>query len=230
MQDKPEATDLGYSSFSEAMMENLQESKCQLEFDRNEFLFCKGDPAEYIYFIQSGFIQLFRSSADQKEHSIIILGAGEWLGYRDALSGAYYQHDARSLRKTTVYRYASSEFSKAMKENLSFAYLLIQEMIKGWTESEEKIYTLNGKRIYERLAEFLLKLEKQTPEAKKEHSKRIELDIPITRQVLASLLGTTKESVIRTLSDFKSRGWIEIEKDKIFLLNKEPLMRLVECG
>lgn len=45
--------------------------------------------------------------------------------------------------------------------------VLIQEMIKGWTESEERIYTLNGRKIYERLAEFLLKLEKENSQIKK---------------------------------------------------------------
>jgi CRP/FNR family transcriptional regulator len=117
-----------------------------------------------------------------------------------------------------------------MKENPTFMSVLIQEMIKGWTESEERIYTLNGRRIYERLAEFLLKLEKREFANKEEKSIPIELSLPITRQVLASLLGTTKESIIRALSDFKNRGWIDVYRDKIFLLNKESLIRLVESG
>lgn len=57
--------------------------------------------------------------------------------------------------------------SLAMKENPTFMSVLIQEMIKGWTESEERIYTLNGRKIYERLAEFLLKLEKENSQIKK---------------------------------------------------------------
>ena len=228
--NKLESNQIQYTDFSETMMGQLKESKCILNYERSDFLFRKGEQAEYIYFVQSGFIQLFRSSLDHKEHSLIVLGAGEWIGYRDALSGGFYQHDARSLRQTTVYRFPNSSLSLAMKENPTFMSVLIQEMIKGWTESEERIYTLNGRRIYERLAEFLLKLEKREFANKEEKSIPIELSLPITRQVLASLLGTTKESIIRALSDFKNRGWIDVYRDKIFLLNKESLIRLVESG
>lgn len=219
-----------YSDFSETMMNTLRESKCILKFDRCDFLFHKGEPAEYIYFIESGFLQLFRSSSDHREHSIIVLGAGDWVGYRDALSGGFYLHDARSIRKTTVYRFSNSSLSKAMQENPSFSYLLIQEMSKGWAESEEKVYTLSGRRIYERLAEFLLQLEKRSYANQNADSNCVELILPITRHILASLLGTTKETITRSLSDFKNRGWIDIEKNKIFLLKKEPLLRLVESS
>ena len=108
-----------------------------------------------------------------------------------------------------------------MEKYPDFSSSIIRDLAGGWVASERQSYNLGVRKNMERLADFLLSLHSDAgnPET--------EIEFPLTRETLATLIGTTTESVIRTLSDFRARGWIEYTSGKIRLRNIGELRRLV---
>ncbi len=209
------------SGLAEGQMKELDKKKSTLVFQKGETIFHSGDPAESYFCVQSGNIQLYRTS-QTREQSFSIIGPGAWIGFRDVLAESPYQHSARALTQVTVCKVAGSELRNWVEKRPAFAHALIQQLAGGWRDSEKQSYNLGARKTMERLADFLLDL--RSHERPDDHG---ELNFPHTRETLATLLGTTTESVIRMMSDFKARGYIDFHKGKISLKNERELERLV---
>jgi CRP/FNR family transcriptional regulator len=96
-------------------------------------------------------------------------------------------------------------------------------MAKSWRDSENQIYSLGTKQIHSKLAEFLITFHKS-------NDCSTEVTLSVTREIIASIIGTTTESVIRSLSDFKARDWIDIDKNKIIFKNIDALQSIAEIN
>ena len=210
----------------EAAHAELDEEKRTLVYEKGETIFHMGDDANYFYSVRSGSVQVFRNSP-YREQSFSIVGEGDWLGHRDALNGSAYRHSARVLKKASICKLPRRLLLEWMDSHPSFAMSVARELAGAWSESENQSYNLGARRIMERLADFLLNLkqDESAPLAGEEGAESAEL--PMTREVVATLMGTSTESVIRALSDFRSRGWIDTRKGKIVFTNKSELARLV---
>ena len=97
-------------------------------------------------------------------------------------------------------------------------------LAEEWKETENHVHSMGTKQIHSRLAELLITFHDATAQ------KDPELNINVTREVMASCIGTTTETLIRSLADFKDRNWIKIEKNKIELLNLKALYSLSEAS
>lgn len=214
-------------------IERMSDQKRTYTFTRGETVFGLGDEATHFYCVRSGRLQVYRSSPC-REQSFKIATAGDWMGYRDALNGGSYQHGVRCLSEATVCKFPRSVLEDCMAASPDFARSLINDLAGGWVESEHQSYNLGSRKIMERLADYLLNLNEQRTVRNDEDGDLdpslapvSEVDFFLTREMLATLLGTTTESVIRTLSDFKARGWINLNRSKVTLTNEKELARLV---
>ena len=200
----------------------LDDEKRTLVYEKGESIFHMGDDANYFYSVRSGSVQVFRNSP-HREQSFSIVREGGWLGHRDALYGSTYCHGARVLKKATVCKFPRRLLLEWMDSHPTFTISVARELAGAWAESENQSYNLGARRIMERLADFLLNLRQEELTADGEEA----AELPMTREVMATLMGTSTESVIRALSDFRARGWIDTRKGKIVFTNKSELARLV---
>ncbi|MCB1172740.1 MAG: Crp/Fnr family transcriptional regulator [Leptospiraceae bacterium] len=205
-------------------VEVLSQKKRTLTFSRGETVFHLGDSAGFFYCINDGKVQLYRSSP-YREQSFAILGKGDWLGHRDVIAGGEYRHNARCLTKTTVCKFPADELLNHMEKSPRFASQVAHNLAHSWIESEHQSYNLGARKVMERLADFLLSLQGENNGIDAANQ---EIDLNLTREMLATLMGTTTESVIRTLSDFKARGWIKMDKGRVCFINAKELGKLVE--
>lgn len=199
----------------------LDKSKETLQFSRGELMFEAGSVAEKVFCVNEGRIQLFRNGGS-REQTFLICGPAAWIGYRDALAGLPLQHNARCLTDVTacaVPRDLVIEYSQRYPE---FSSAVLGSLARGWVDSEKQSYNLGVRKTRERLADYLLQLLPETNPATRET-----IEFPLTREVLATVLGTTTESVVRALSDFKARGWITTTRGQIRILNAPELERIV---
>ncbi len=230
-------------------LEAHSHQKSTLHYTRGDFVFRMGEEARYFYCVARGSVQLFRSSGG-REQSFAIVGPGSWMGYRDVIAQVPYQHNARAIGSVHLCRIESSVLLTLIHNFPSFTQTLLADVANGWIESERQSYNLGARKTIERLADFLLGLKSDynhleemaqehraithshTPHGENGNGRRsvdgvIEVEFPLTRETVATLIGTTTESVIRTLSDFKARGWIEFQGSRIRILNEAELKRLV---
>lgn len=248
-QDCPAFKDSLFHSIPHKDLERVNTCKVPQTYSKGDIIFKMDGESKYYHCIMKGSVQLYRHSAN-REQSFAIVGQGTWIGYRDALAGIPYQHNARCLGPMTACRVEREILDDFIKQFPSFTTAVLKDVADGWIESERQSYNLGARKTIERLADFLLGLKRDSlkpeelegefdeesesatgyPEAmapEGSDSGIVEVEFPLTRETVASLIGTTTESVIRTLSDFKARGWIEFANGKIRIINEKELIRLV---
>ena len=192
-------------------------NKQNLTFQKGEIIFHAGDVSDTFYCVSAGRIQLYRANPI-REQSFAVVNKGTLLGHRDMLAEIPHQHSARCLTESVVCKLGKNVLIEVMKNYPSFHAAIIKDLARGWVEAEHQSYNLGARKVMERMADFLLS---------QKNGGRQEIDFPLTRETVATIIGATTESVIRTLSDFKHRGWIEFHDGKIRLLKEQELERLV---
>lgn len=218
-----EAQKTPWSNLPPAETARLEASKTTLSFKRGDIIFKAGDPADRVFCVGEGQVQLFREGRS-REQTFHICGPATWIGYRDALAGLHLQHNARCLTNVTICtlpRDLVVEFSQSYPD---FSSAILGNLARGWVDSEQQSYNLGVRKTRERLADYLLQLAAEDADSV---SSGETIQFPLTREVLATVLGTTTESVVRALSDFKARGWIATTRGEIRILKPVELERVV---
>jgi CRP-like cAMP-binding protein len=110
---------------------------------------------------------------------------------------------------------------RLIKVDAEFQFEVLKYLAEEWKDIENHVHSLGTKQIHSRLAELLITFYNASNKDK-------DLTIHITRDAMATCIGSTKESLIRALGDFKNRNWIRLDKNKIELLNLKLLYSLAE--
>ncbi|MCB1176968.1 MAG: Crp/Fnr family transcriptional regulator [Leptospiraceae bacterium] len=201
-------------------IDSLNEKKEFLSFKKGSYLFKAGEKADKFFCLQSGLVRTFKSSGVGREQTFLINSGGDWVGCRDVILSSEYNHSAICMNEVEAC-IINKETLESLMGEAEFQKQLLQQVAKSWQESENQIYSLGTKQIHSKLAEFLITFQGI-------HEDKEEMILSVTREVIASIIGTTTESVIRALSDFKAREWIDINKNKIVFKDVKALKSLSE--
>ena len=201
-------------------LQDVSISKETKFYKKGSCIFKAGDEATHFFCIRSGHVRTFKSNHGGREQTFLIKSEGDWVGCRDVIIDNQYNYTAICMDDVVVCSIPKQQM-KALNSEPNFQAEMIKEMAKSWRDSEERIYSLGTKQIHSKLAEFLLMYYRS-------NDCQEELTLPITREVIASIIGTTTESVIRALSDFKAREWINLEKNRISFRNIAALTSISE--
>lgn len=191
-------------------------------FKKGTILFKAGEDATSFFCIKSGLVRTFRMSGHGKEQTFQIKTTGDWVGCRDAILSDVYYYTAVCMNDVLACSFPRSVIQELNRDE-KFQHELLVQMAKAWRDSENQIYSLGTKQIHSKLAEFLITFYKS-------NNSQPEITLSVTREIIASIIGTTTESVIRSLSDFKAREWIDIDKNKITFKNINALQSIAEIN
>lgn len=190
-------------------------------YKKGQTLFMEGTPPFGLFCVSSGNIKLVKSDSNGKESIVRIAKPGDILGHRSLFSDQNYQATAVALEETTVCFLDKNYITKLVNEQPTVALNLITKLSGSLGVSEDKLASLSSKNVRERVAEFLLLL-KSTHGIEVESGTQIELKL--TREEMASAIGTATETLIRFLSELKEEGIIKNEGKKIIILDNERLI------
>jgi CRP-like cAMP-binding protein len=177
-----------------------------------------------LYCIYEGSVKISKLNSNGREQIVRIAAPSDFLGYRSLVAHRPYSDTAIAIEDTTICLVPKSEFFNLMQTNKKFYEALLQKICRDADEMENKLSNIAYKPVRGRIAEALLILaSKNTHEGKDAKS---ETYINLTREDLASLVGTVKETAIRTISEFKDENLIAIDKRKIRILNFDKLLHI----
>jgi len=186
-------------------------------------LFLEGSTGKVLYFIQHGKVKTYKTSQDGKQLVTAILGPGDFLGYMGFFNDAdTYPESAAALEKTEVSVIPKEDFFRLLYSNAEVSAKFIKLLSHSLEEKENQLMEVAYHSVRQRVAGALLKLsqESKTPAGPSV--------ISIAQRDLAGMTGTVKETVTRTLADFKEEGIIHIDRMKITLLDVERLKKAME--
>jgi CRP-like cAMP-binding protein len=197
-------------------------SKVSQSYQKGERIFSEGNPAMGMHCVHQGKIKITKSGSDGKQQIVRLAKDGALLGFRSLLTGTKYSTSAVALEDCVVCCIPRSDFFRVWQSNLQFSTSLMQMMAKALGDAEVQMLHLAYKPVRERLAEALLLLY---------HTFRKDDDkepfaICISREDIAALVGTAKETATRLLSEFKEDGIISTRGSQVTILKADSLSHI----
>lgn len=196
-------------------------------YKKGQIIFYQGNPPFGLYCINSGKIKITKTGNDGKESIVRLAGAGDVLGHRSLFSNENYTATATAMEDTAVCFLDKKFIYKAIQEQPSIALNIIQKLSVEMGSAEQKSASMFQKNVRERLAELFLTLMKTYGV---EENGRTRLDIKLTREEIASMIGTASETVIRFITEFKDEGLIEQEGKTIYVINEKKLLEFANLN
>jgi CRP-like cAMP-binding protein len=205
----------------------ISSHKVMNTYKKGHVIFYQGNPPFGLYCISRGKIKITKVGTDGKESIVRIASVGDVLGHRSLFSNENYNATATAMEDTSVCFIDKKFIYKIVNEQPSIALNIIQKLSREMGSAESKSASMFQKNVRERLAELLLTL--SSSYGVKEQG-RVRLDIKLTREELASMIGTASETVIRFITEFKEEGLIEQEGKTIFIIDNDGLLELANIN
>ncbi len=195
-------------------LKNLSDSAKVKTYKKKELIYTEGNNANYLYLLQKGKIKAFRAHEYGKELIISLHKEGDFFGYTSLLDETPYNESAEALDDSIVVLIPKEDFYALLNNNHGVMKRFVKLLSNEIQEKEDQLLQMAYSSVKKRVAEALLKLQKQYQENAKDV-----FSISISREDLANIVGTATESLIRTLSDFKQENLIEIKGSNISIID-----------
>ena len=202
-------------------LKKLSEENEVRTLKKKDSIYFEGNYPKGIFFINKGKIKTFRSNDQGKEFITALYKEGDFFGYLALLEESKYSDSASALEDAEVCMIPKEQFYTLIYKNAEISRKFIKMISDNLEEKEEQLLQLAYNSVRKRVAEALVTLCKRY---QKEGDKNFSMNMP--REDLANLAGTATETTIRTLSDFKDEGLIEIKGSTIVVREYEKLAKM----
>ena len=202
-------------------LELISNNKSCQRYAKGQVIFQKGNPALGLYCVHSGKIKISKMGGDDKEQIVHLSKEGDILGLGPLMAQIPYPTSAIALEDCVVCFVPRNDFLQLVHSNVQFCTALMNQLAASLFEAEERMLHLAYKPVRERLADALLLLLRTY-----QHTDEHQFSIAISREDLASLVGTAKETTIRLLSELKDEGTITSKGSQITILRPQRLVQI----
>lgn len=204
------------------MIKTLVENRSTNSYKKKQVIYKEGNHPTQLYFVLSGKIKTFRSNDDGKELVTDLYSAGDFLGHIALLQGGIYKETAEAIDECELAIIPKKEFEDLLSNSKEVAQKFINLLAKNISDKEHHLLNLAYNSLRKKVADALVILKK-----KYQLSDATPFSIDISRENLANIAGTATESLIRTLSDFKSEKLIDIKDGQITIVNDKKLEGMI---
>ncbi|HWA34876.1 MAG TPA: Crp/Fnr family transcriptional regulator [Cyclobacteriaceae bacterium] len=202
----------------------LLRNNCKLRRVRKgKDLFSQGSFPRGVYILKGGRVKLYQRSADGTEQMVYIYTYGEMFGYRPLLCNSTHPASATTMEDCAIYFISAPHFLRVLAESAALSNLILQNLSHEFTILVNRIAAFSQRSAKERLALSLLILREKYRKPNGQHG-----DINMTRQDMASFVGTTNETLARLLTKLKSEGVIKTFGRRLQILNIKTLHSMMD--
>jgi CRP/FNR family cyclic AMP-dependent transcriptional regulator len=213
-----------FTDLPEEEIQALSSATKRRTFRSGEVIFHRDDPGQVLYMIKEGKVKICIISPDGQEVSLAVLGKGEYFGEFALLDGLPRSTDAVALEKVECYTLQRSDFLNAIQKNPKIAILVLEALSKRLRATDNMVEDLIFLDVYGRVAKKLLELA-DTHGVKTEEG--VVIDVRLTQQELASMVGASRESVNKVLGYFTEKKFISTDKHRITIHRVNDLKRRI---
>jgi CRP/FNR family transcriptional regulator, cyclic AMP receptor protein len=195
----------GVDPFVATLLGRITIGKQELTFPKNEKIFRQGEPADSIYFIQTGRIKVTVVSATGKEAVLAMPGPHEFFGEGSLVMQSLRVSTAETLEPSTVFRVEKRAMIRALHEQPELSEKFMASLLTRNIDLEEDLCDQLFNHSEKRLARVLLKLARL-----REHDVALDANVPeLSHETLAEMVGTTRSRITHFMNKFRKMGLIE---------------------
>jgi CRP-like cAMP-binding protein len=218
-----QTTDSSFRDLNDDEIKRLSQNKTCAFFKKGQILLHEGARAAGVYCVHSGQVKLYRMGTEGREQIIRFGQGGDLLGYRSVLSGEALSASIQAISDTHACFIPKSLMFEFISENPKFSLEMMRQACHELGEAGKLITNLAQKSVRERLAEVLMIMRDTFGETDEGF-----IDVSLTREEIASMVGTVTETAIRILSDFKESGLVVLKGRKIHIAKPNELLRIAQ--
>jgi CRP/FNR family transcriptional regulator, nitrogen oxide reductase regulator len=218
-------TSVLYRSLSGDDRARLTEVSVLRSYDKGDALFSEGDASDFLFTIVKGRAKVVKLLPSGKEVILEIFGPGDPIGAVVAYEGRPYPATALALEPTLCLLVRRAPFFALLEGHPSLVRSFILGLTSRIVELTRRIPEVAGGRVETRFAHLFLKLAEKMGAARSEGTF---IPMPLTRQDLADLTGTTIETCIRIMSRWGKEGVVQTERDGFVIPDRRALEKLAE--
>jgi len=200
---------------------HMAECKTSRTIRKGEVIFEEGESVNGVYCVKEGVCKLTKLSPNGKDQIVKLVRKGELLGQRSMISEEPANLSAVALEDMMVCFIPKSEIMMFFNQNSKFSMSLTRSLCSDLRDADDLMVNMAQKSVKQRLAHTLLYLS-DTFGTVGDGSLKLQL----SRDEMASIIGTATESCIRLLSDLNKSGLIALDGKKITLMDHQALLRL----
>jgi CRP-like cAMP-binding protein len=193
------------------------------EVRRREVVYLPGDPGNSMFIVNGGRIKISKVTRDGKALTLNYVGPSEVFGETCLIEGGPREEMAEAMENSMITELERTDVEKLLQSHAQLGFQMTRILAQRRRELENKLETLVFRDVTSKLAELLLSL---AEEYGVEDSRGTMVALKITHQELANLIGSTRETVSLTLSQFKRKRLICTEGRKVIISDSEALKAL----
>lgn len=190
-------------------------------YSKKHHLFQKGKRPRFLYYIMKGKVKVYKIHEDGKEYITDIFTEGDFLGFNALIEDRNYDDNALVLEDAEIMQIPREDFLHMIYKDINVAVKFIRIITQNVKQKEERLLNLAYSSLRKRVAKALIEIHTKYNPAKGANP------IEISRDDIAHYIGTATESLIRTLSDFKSEKLISIKEGKVVIEDIDKLRNLL---
>lgn len=210
-----------FKKLSEDEFARLNFEKSCAYYKKGTVVYREGSRLTGFYCVTKGIVKVFKTGIDGKEQIIRFAKKGEIIAYRSLLSQELACTTAKIIDEAVLCHIPYQTLLFLIQSNWQFSHHMLQIVCRELREANDYITDIAQKSVRERLAEVLLLLKENFD---LDHQNT--LQISLTREELANMVGTATESVIRLLSEFRQDKLIELDGRRIKFVNIPGLQKV----
>jgi CRP-like cAMP-binding protein len=204
-------------------MEEIRQNTRVAAYQKREVIFRQNTPTSHIMYVISGLVKIYKEGRNKRNFILKIATPGDFIGLMSNYGNESHQYSASSIQSSEIGYIDNHVFESIIKNNNEFALSLIRTLSVDGLFIFERLMGQSHKQLPGRIADVILYFSDVI-------FKREDFEFPMTRRELAELAGTTKESFIRTLAEFKNDKIIDLEDSRVSIKSMKIVRTLSELG
>jgi len=209
-----------FSGLNDDELAEIAAFTLERKYQKGRIIFVEEEPGEAIYFLKSGLIKVSKQDGEGREHTLHYVNPGDVFAEVVLFDAGGYPATAEVVEDAEIGLIRNRDMDRALIKNPGMTLEMLKIMARRLRNAQRQIMELALKDTTRRLAGLLLKLAEEHGVLR---NNGVLISLPLTNQELANLVGTSRETVNRILSEFRRRKAITIVKQEGIVVNRAKL-------
>lgn len=201
----------------------IRQRGTEVRYKPGELIYKQNSPLRNFYMVDSGLVKVFRETKNQREIILDVCGPGDFPGLLALWNRQVSDSSVVAIETTQILLVESDLFKVIFLNNANFANYLFNIMSSQSLQIVNRLISINQKQLPGRVADLILFFYNL-------YDQQDAFRLPLNRKEMAQFAGTTKESLIRTLSEFKNDKIIELDDREVSINSMEIITILSRLG
>lgn len=214
-----------FESLEDREVEAIEKIVKERSYKKNSIIISEGNLGESLFIIKTGKVKIYKTDVSGREVILDIKAEGKIFGEVTLFNDIEYPATVKTIEDSVILIIESKELERLIEKSPSLSLEIIKVLSKRLLKAQQKLKELVMDDVYMRTARELLNLRAKYG---KEKDNETEIELNLTREEIANLIGTSRETVSRVLSRFAKEGAIAVSGRKISIVDEKILRGWIE--